>query len=472
MEIRELIALINEAHSEGHTFINRGNLDLPKAYGMLVRDGIISVRGEFLGLTKVVESEPLIAGVLKSKLSKPKPKQSGYEIPDYLTSEQSEAVALALSNNVSLITGGPGTGKTTILKAIYEAAAKDPKCRILCCAPTGRAAERAKRSINATTDGKSLWRSTSTIHRALKFNPFLSRFSYNINKKLPYEFVIVDEASMIDAELMAALLVATRERSRIVFVGDVNQIPPVGAGCPFEDMINSGILPTARLSRVFRQGEDSEIKSLAACVLSLDTTAVSKFNHMVNPLSKLREQLEKESLEASSIWLSPVNGGNLGIVGLNTILQGHLNPTKNFTVEIRDGKCGVGDKVTQRKNDYGLNMYNGDSGRVVEIERAKGIVKILGVDGAVKKYPSGKLGNISLGYALTIHRAQGSEWDSVSLIIPKSAKRMLSNRLLYTAITRAKRNLYIYADTETLLQAVGTAHPVRRTRLRELLVYG
>lgn len=469
-QFKTTLDLVSAAHAEGHTYISKDEANLPTSYGLLVRDGLIAVKDGVVGRTKVVESEPIIANVIKGKLGRRN--KGGDYAPisgTHLTDEQVGAVRTSLTSKVSIITGGPGTGKTTIIKELYEAARVAYGQAVHIATPTGRAAERAKAAISVSL--KAGDQVPATIHRTLKYNPFFDRFYYGARKKLPYKFIIIDESSMVDTELMAALLLAVRDDASIVFVGDADQIPPVGPGCPFEDMVNSGALPTSRLTRVFRQAEDSDIKTLAYEIISGNSSVADTTRVPILPVSALPKRLESEVLAGSSIWISPQNKHGLGVDKLNEVLQNKLNPglVPGQYVNHKGLSFKKGDKVTQRKNDYGLSMYNGDSGLVADVEELKGRLIIASYDKTLKKYPYAKLDNLSLGYCITIHRAQGSEWDKVTLVLPKYSMGMLSNRLLYTAITRAKKDLSIYCDVEVLKSAIVKPHPIRRTRLKKLL---
>jgi exodeoxyribonuclease V alpha subunit len=360
-----------------------------------------------------------------------------------LSGGQRDAIQMALSEGFSIITGGPGTGKTTIVRVLMTAAGEAGEEWLL-AAPTGRA---ARRLAEATGQG------AKTIHRLLEFNGRTRRFNRGFANPLDCDGVLIDEASMIDIRLMDDLLSAIPPACRVVLVGDADQLPSVGPGQVLADLIASGVLPVTRLTEVYRQSAQSGI------VLN-----AHRINRGEPPLSGELEspprddffQVHREDpLEAQSAILqiissrmrrrgfdplcdvqvlTPMHGGPLGTVALNLKLQALLNPDGAV---FRKGErlFREGDRVLQVRNDYDNDIFNGDVGRVVSIGEG-GIV--VDFDGQRVVLAGEKLADLQLAYAISVHKSQGSEYPAVITVLHRVHRIMLKRNLLYTAITRAK----------------------------------
>ena len=380
---------------------------------------------------------------------------------------QRQAVALAADSGVLLLTGGPGTGKTTSLRGIvtlYERMGLD----VLLLAPTGRAAKRL---------GEVTGREAQTIHRCLgmSFNDLTGQVTFKKDAKDPLEAhaVIVDEMSMVDLELMRALLEALRPSCRLVMVGDPDQLPSVGAGNVLGDMLRSGVIPAVSLTQVFRQAEQSAIIRNAHAVNvgqppCLDSNQGDFFflcrrspDRLVQTVVELcRDRLPKSmGVEPGQIQvLSATRRGECGTVNLNRALQAALNPPARSKRQKQWGDMvfRVGDRIMQTKNNYdvlwtkddgtvGTGMFNGDVGRIAEID-AGGEWLALDFDGRKAPYSVEMLSEIDLAYAQTVHKAQGSEYRCVVLAAMPSAPSLMVRGVLYTALTRARELLVIVGD--------------------------
>lgn len=376
-----------------------------------------------------------------------------------LSAGQREAVRVALGHAASVITGGPGTGKTTVVKVLL-AAARQRGERWLLCAPTGRAARRL-----AETTGQE----ARTIHRLLEVQIPSMEFKKGEDDPLDADAVLVDEASMVDIRLMESLLAALPDRARLVLVGDHDQLPSVGPGRVLRDCIGSGRVPVARLTEVYRQAQDSGIVKNAW-----------RINHGELPVSGEREEgrrdcfvLEREDAldlrqllvqvvverlprhgfdpRADVQVLTPMHAGPLGTVALNEALQATLNPTGP---ELRVGKrvFRLGDRVIQTRNDYENDVFNGDVGTVVEAHPASLTVDY---DGRRVDYPPDGLDTLELAYAISIHKSQGSEYPAVVVVVHHAHFVMLRRNLLYTGLTRARRFACVLASHRALRTAVG-----------------
>ncbi len=410
-----------------------------------------------------------------------------------LSHEQSEAVAKALNSGLLIITGGPGTGKTTIIRFIVEAlAAAGMDCAL--AAPTGRA---AKRMSEATGQD------AATLHRLLEYVPG-EGFQRNRDNPLLYEMVIVDELSMVDLPLMYALLQSLPDGTRLVLVGDSDQLPPVGCGAVLLDALRSGVLPSYRLTEIFRQAQRSLIVRNAHRINNgelpyLDRPDSDFIFEEISSADRIRDRLvdlllhEQSRLGVSDPLMDvqvlvPMKTTALGVAELNRLLQEALNPPSPFKFEHTIGETlfRVGDKIMQIKNNYkiawkkraahgsaeeGTGVFNGDLGTLLSIDNAAKTADVAFDDGRFATYELKQFDELDLAYCITIHKSQGSEFGTVILPLAGGPAPLLTRNLLYTAVTRAKRIVYCIGRSETIARMVRTAqHNDRRTALAERLI--
>ncbi|HEU4652182.1 MAG TPA: AAA family ATPase, partial [Croceibacterium sp.] len=383
--------------------------------------------------------------------------------------EQRAAVALALRSKVCVLTGGPGVGKTTVLRPLLRSL-QAKRVRPLLCAPTGRAAKRL-----AEVTGLD----ARTIHRLLEVNPRDGRFRRDERQPLDADLVVVDEASMVDVPLMHALVRAIPPAAALLVVGDADQLPSVGPGQVLADLLASGAVPVARLTVVFRQAAASRIVAAAHQVNAglmpqstpdgeagdfyiVDATDAERAAERV--LSLVRERIPRRfGLDATRDIqvLSPMNRGAAGAKALNLALQAALNPHGAPRLERFGTAFAPGDKVMQIENDYDSEVYNGDVGRIVSVDAEAGAL-VVDFDGREVAYDAGELDRLVLAYATTIHKSQGSEYPAVVVPLGTEHYPMLQRRLVYTAITRGRRLVVVVGSRKALGIAVGQATAKRR----------
>ena len=371
-----------------------------------------------------------------------------------------------------MITGGPGTGKTTLVRGILAAVAEDG-LRVALAAPTGRAARRLAESTG---------REARTLHRLLEADPERG-FRRHRGRPLEAELVIVDEASMIDTQLMAALLEALPPTAALLLVGDVDQLPSIGAGQVLADVIGSGAVPVVRLTEIFRQAAESGIVRNAHRINRGELPAFARAEdgpgdcygiRVADPedtqaklldliLHRIPERFGLDPVNDVQV-LTPVNRGRSGTQALNELLQAHLNPDPPLVLTRGQGRLALGDKVMQLENDYDREVYNGDVGRVTAIDQRAQTLEVT-MDGRRLTYAADELDRLAIAYAVTVHKAQGSEYPAVVLPLLRQHGRMLRRNLLYTAITRARRLVVLLTEPEALERAVRDTSDLRRTTL-------
>lgn len=391
-----------------------------------------------------------------------------------LAGAQREAVHASLQHGVFVLTGGPGTGKTTVVKGILNVLEK-AGCRILLAAPTGRAARRLAESSGHPA---------LTVHRLLEYQPAGGglRFGKDDSDPLDAEAVIIDEASMLDISLTYHLLKAVPGGCRLILVGDVDQLPSVGAGSVLKDIIRSGRMPVVRLENVFRQAEVSPIVRNAH---RINRGQMPEFTDGQDSEFALREFAGEESaadfvartyaaMTSGGDWrgvqvLSPMHKNPCGVQNLNKLLQQYINPPSSSRAEltVAGSVLRVGDKVMQTRNNYEKDVFNGDIGRIVKIE-GKNITVAFPErpEGDYVAYAQGEAEELQLAYAMSVHKSQGSEYPAVILLMVPSHYIMLQRNLLYTAVTRAREKVLVVGSRS----AVRTAVENDRTRRRYSLL--
>jgi exodeoxyribonuclease V alpha subunit len=395
---------------------------------------------------------------------------------------QRAALRNALSNKLSILTGGPGTGKTSILRALVEIL-KAKGVRVHLAAPTGRAAQR----LAETTGGYA-----STIHRLLKYEP-ASGFTANESHPLATDFLIVDEVSMLDTRLASALFQAVPARAHLLLVGDTDQLPSVGAGNVLQDLITASRAPVARLSVIFRQEGQSGIVRTAHAINSGDTTlpplardvaAVQPSGDLTFIAADSAEDCVRKVIELCAVFIpgnyrrtdpiadvqvmAPMHKGVAGVSNLNLELQAALNGGARG-IRTQGGEFRPGDKVIQLRNNYDKNLFNGDIGSVRSLGADGGQVEAM-FDGEAHVFTRGETGDLALAYAISIHKSQGSEYPVVIVPLLKAHFMMLQRNLLYTAVTRGRRKVFIVGEPAAYAMAVRNRESkLRVTHLREKL---
>lgn len=386
--------------------------------------------------------------------------------------EQKKAIKNALKNQVSIISGGPGVGKTTIINAIIlslkELYKIDlSKSDLMIMAPTGKASQRMMETLNVKA---------TTIHRALGYTED-GDFEYNEDNHLPAKFIIVDEVSMLDIFIANALISALDEDTRIVFVGDCNQLPSVNVGNVLSDLINSNLFCVTYLKTNHRQKLGSRIIDLSEMVLN-GKIDYSVFNDelrriVINP-NDLYKYLKNEiDLYLNQgykfneiVVLAPLYRSFIGINEINKFMQNEYNKNIDY-IEYNDIIFKCGDRVIQLKNNMDKNISNGDTGIIKVIENEKSVKAYVDFDGKLVEYTYEELNELNLAYCLSIHKAQGSEYKVVILSMFRSYMIMLKRKLFYTAITRAKEKLSILCDIDSLDIAATNIDDERRSTLNE-----
>ena len=496
-----VLHLLGEAADRGHVFLPRQQLQedagkllgaevwrVDQATGALAESGQVVVEPssvapgvpteEAISLKPLHTAESGIAARIRALLVQPPlpleidldralewfEKQERIE----LAAEQRQAVRSGLTRKVLVITGGPGTGKTTLVRGIVRILEKKGQ-KILLAAPTGRAAKR----LAEATDGEA-----ATIHRLLEFNAQTRAFDRNRERPLPCDLLIVDEVSMLDTVLAYHLLRAVPDAGRLILVGDVDQLPSVGPGSVLADLIRSDAVEVVRLSEIFRQAQRSLIVVNAHRVNqghmpvleSVDSDGDFFFferrtpEEIVETVGQLVSKripagFKLDPVEQVQV-LTPRNRGPLGTEALNARLRDLLNP-EGAAVTRGGQTLRVGDKVMQVRNNYDLEVFNGDIGRIAAIDEEEHLVRVA-MDGRQVVYDFGSLDELVLSYACTIHKSQGSEYPCVVIPLHSTHYLMLQRNLLYTAITRAKRLAILVGEERALRIAVGN----RRTRTR------
>jgi exodeoxyribonuclease V alpha subunit len=505
------VYLLRQASEQGHLFLPRHRLVAEAAELLEVPPEGVETAVTTLETGKAVVCEPYregavavyptplhnaevgLAAALKALLESPSKlptvavpralkwfeQREGIQLAD----QQRRAIAEALTSPVLVITGGPGTGKTTLLRGIVDIlGAKDVEIRL--AAPTGRAARRL---------GDATGRGASTVHRLLEMDPSQGCFLRDADRPLECDLLIVDEASMLDVPLAWATVRALPAGGRLILVGDVDQLPSVGPGRVLADLIKSAVVPVVRLTEIFRQAAESGIVTNAyrinageMPVLELPTgEAREKADFfwierqdpeaVVDILLRLTTERIPRSFGLDPIAdvqiLTPMNRGPLGVMRLNTVLQERLNPggeglrRGGYTFRAKD-------KVMQIRNNYELEVFNGDVGVIDVIDEEEGEIRVL-FEGRPRTYSLKDLDELVLAYACSIHKSQGSEYPAIIVPVHNQHYRMLQRNLFYTALTRAKKLAVLVGQRQALATAVRNQDTRKRfTRLAERLAGG
>lgn len=430
----------------------------------------------FIWLSSLWKAETGVAAELNRIKKAPSPLRAvdSYKAIDWvekklsieLASQQKGAVAAALHEKLLIITGGPGTGKSTITKAIL-AISEQLTTKLLLAAPTGRAAKRMAEICR---------RPAKTIHALLEYN-YQSGFKRTRENPLEADLLIVDEASMIDTELMYRLLRAVPSGCRLIFVGDVNQLPSVGPGNVLKDMLESKAFATATLTEIFRQASGSRIILNAHRInqgampdtkhgkesdfFFIEEEDPEKVLHQVLALNASRLPLRYGYHPLNDIQvLVPMKKGIIGADNLNVQLQEKLNGKESY-IERGGRRYKVGDKVMQTKNNYNKEIYNGDIGLIKEIDREEETV-VVNFDGNEVFYEFSELDELTLAYAVSVHKYQGSESKAIILIVHTTHFRLLQRNLIYTGVTRGKELVIVIGNYKGLMMGVKNEDVLKR----------
>ncbi|MCI5967243.1 MAG: ATP-dependent RecD-like DNA helicase [Tenericutes bacterium] len=456
----------------------------------LARDLKIINTDEKYYLTKMYEAEDNIAKrcgyLMRAKEHQDKKlevtireieKNFGY----FYNEEQLEAIKLSYMKNILIVTGGPGTGKTTIINTICELYRQMNKLsydklaeRIALLAPTGRASKRISESTNLPA---------STIHRFLKWNKESNKFGINEYHKSSVDFVIIDEFSMVDTYLFDSLLKGLRYDTKIILVGDYNQLPSVGSGQLLKDMIESESLHVVKLKQLYRQKENSNIINLAYQINEnkLDQTIFNQTDDLTFipiPQNKVVEEIVNIASNYTDNdqklqILAPMYKGINGIDNINISLQNVFNPESKSKKEIiiNNVVYRENDKVIQLSNMPDENIFNGDIGYIETIKNGSKKEIYINFDGNTVRYTPANFQKFKHAYAISIHKSQGSEFDTVIIPLVNNYGKMLYRKLIYTAVTRVKKKLYLIGEIEALEKAIqNNDSNIRRTTLKKFII--
>jgi len=468
-----VLHLVGKAVDDGHVFATRDQLrdgleqlDVPaealdEALHELRARELVTIEDEAVYPPLLYRAEVLVAEALSGFANRPKVQQPVKTHDPTLSETQRSAVDASLGTHLLVLTGGPGTGKTTTVRAIVQAHAAVDR-RVALCAPTGRAAKRLSEAAGIEA---------KTIHRLLEWNPATGHFNRNQRLPLEADLVLVDEASMLDIRLASQLLAAIPRNATLVLVGDIDQLPPVGPGQPLRDLIASRVCETIRLHEVFRQAQQSAIVRGAHAVLeggmpeptpsgtkgdgdlflitSSDPDTITE--RLVQSLRRMSVAYGFDPLADVQV-MTPMRRGPLGTIRLNEVLQETFNPSKQENAAPASFRRG--DKVMQLRNDYDKEVYNGDLG---EVHRIEGGVTYVRFDGREVQYKADELDAISLAYACTVHKVQGSEFPAAVIVLHNAHFMLLNRALLYTALTRAKKLVVLVGDPRAMARAARNA---------------
>lgn len=485
---------IDEIYDNTYRYLNFDIDNFDELLNELVIETKIVIKGDKYYLKDIFDSENTIVNSISYLINKDVTKYKKLDesinnqekINDITyNDQQKEAITKSLQNNITIITGGPGTGKTTIIKAIcdiymeinkldYEEAIE----KIALLAPTGRASKRMSESTLLPA---------STIHRFLKWNKETNEFSVNEYEPNFHQLIIIDEVSMIDINLLSSLFKGLTKNIKLILVGDHNQLPSVGPGQILKDLINSEVIDTIYLDKLYRSSEDSYIATLATEINNnelsdnlLKTKSDYTFlqcnsNSLKENLKNLCYQLIEKQYDYKRVQImAPMYAGINGIDNLNVELQEVFNPKNGIKNEVKYGDViyRENDKILQLVNNPDENVYNGDIGIIKNIIKEDKKTEVyIDFDGNLVRYTLKDLSKIKHGYVITIHKSQGSEFELVVMPVCDSYRRMLYRKLIYTGVTRAKRKLILIGNPDSFIYSINNNDEnIRKTNLKEELM--
>ena len=452
--ISALLFIVKRYEKDGNTFIDKNEaieqavrmLDLDKTFIVdVLNENIKQPEPDFILkynklYRRVIYFTERKLGMMLNKKTKQEDNLVPEQVHNYLkttklSEKQQKGVITVLSKKISILTGGPGTGKTTTINEVCNCLKLMGK-RFLLCAPTGRAAKR----MTESTGQKS-----QTIHRLLDYKPrgLFGTFMKNDQFPLDTDYIIVDESSMLDVYILNSLIKAVKKETSIIFVGDVNQLPSVSMGSVFRDMKDSELITVFELTEVFRQSLESYIVRNAYHVNNNEDLEINNKDFKfikVSDYEDVKKQLETFNFDYQI--LCPMRVGEIGTIKINKLMQSIKNPGDKKLVYSNGRIFKVGDKVIQNDNDYNKEIYNGEIGEIISINNDYTKIKYEYNDPQVVTYKNSELYEIDFSYAISIHKSQGSEADNIVLIVDGN-ENFLSKELIYTAITRAKKNIII-----------------------------
>ncbi len=457
--------------------VNLINVDEKEVLSIIYNDSfknkfvIVEIEDKkYIYLKKLYKAEKNVAFSLSSLIAEDNKRDIRFNLDnDYpnFSDEQKQAIRLAFYYNLLIITGGPGTGKTTIIKAIVDILESNDLTYYL-CAPTGRAAKRMQESTQ---------RESYTIHRLIGLNT--DDFdSDKEQEQIDSDYIIVDEVSMVDIYLMSALLDAIKKDTTLILVGDKDQLPSVGPGNVLNDILNSSA-KSIKLTKIYRQAQQSNIVVNAHKINSgnypilnqkdkdfyfIDADPSNIDNIIANLVSKRLPDFYKLDPISDIQVLCPSKKTKAGVINLNTVLQQKLNPA-GLKIDMDNQKFRLNDKVMQVRNNYDLKffdddynygegIFNGDMGYILNVDNEEDIITVRFFDNKTVKYDKESIRDLDLSYAITIHKSQGSEFDAVIIPVSNTPYMLLNRNLLYTAITRAKKLVVLVGDKYNLKRMI------------------
>ena len=482
-----VVHALQRAETRGHTYLPAPELRReaerlvgtlpPGTFDDLAAAGAVTAEGDRFALPATWRAEAALAdrlGDLAATAAAPPPPWLARAVEE-LTDEQRGAVEAAFERRLSVVTGGPGTGKTTLVRTIAQLAGR-AEISLALCAPTGRAARRLEEATGHPA---------TTIHRLLEWLPHEGPLR-GPGFPIECDLLVVDESSMLSLQVAKMLFDAVEDGTSVVMVGDADQLPPIGAGKPFADLIDSGAVPVARLTHVFRQSAQSMIVGAAHAVRNGHRPSTQPADGQLRDFFLIEHESDTEAADTvvdlatgrlaghydidpirELQVLSPVYRGALGIDALNARLRAALNPHGD---ELLDGDIRAGDKLIQTRNDYDTGLMNGQTAIALGVDEDEERLEIEADDGRRIDVPASAVRWLRPAYAISVHRSQGCELPVVVIPVHNAYGGMLSRNLLYTAITRAKTACVLVGQPEAVARAARRADAFQRhTRLGELV---